>query len=369
MYVGERPGTGAPGLLRVFDGESGELVSQFGAGQVAGEGGPYGVAAGEAAGYLYSDSYGNETNAEFPERFYAQRFEIPAPGPLIEGARAEAPLPTEATLEATLSPEGAPTTYRFQYLTRAEYEAHGFAGCGSPANPACVQGPEETLEEGGSPYEGLEARALSSQLEGLIPGTAYRFRLVAENADGETEAEAAFTTPAAVGIEAQWVSALDARGATLNAKLDPLGAAGSWWLEYGTSPCSQGGCARAAEGSLPASVGAIAVGAALVGLEPSRTYYYRFAASDQRGPAICEAPGAPCEVRGPDRSFTTQPAGLGSTLPDGRAWEMVSPPDKHGGRIRAFGEGAMQAAVNGEALTFLSLGSLEAPPQTPKATA
>ena len=42
---------------------------------------------------------------------------------------------------------------------------------------------------------------------------------------------------------------------------------------------------------------------------------------------------------------------------------MVSPPDKHGGRIRAFPEGAMQAAENGNALAFLSLGSLEANPE------
>ena len=347
LYVGERPGSGAPGLLRVFDGESGDLISQFGAGQLAGDNGPYGIAVGEAAGYLYSDSAGNETGAEFPQRSYAQRFELPAPGPLIEDQGvAEAtplgegawlgPLPTAATLEGKINPEGAPTTYRFEWGTSASY------------------GHSTAVEElSGEEYE---SEAVEAQLTGLLPDTTYHFRLCAENEAVAPESncgpDATVTTRTAIGIEAQWVSALAARGATLNAQLDPLGAeAPSWWVQYGTGGALDH---ESAHQPLPATPGAVSV--TLSGLEPATTYSYRFVAKGGQE-------GASYEVPGETRTFTTQPAGLGLSLPDGRAWEMVSPPDKHGGRIRAFSYGAMQAAENGNALAFLSLGSLEANPE------
>ena len=218
LYLGERPGKGAPGVLRVFDGESGDLVSQFGAGQLAGDEGPYGVAAGEAAGYLYTDSAGPDP-ASGEKGWFAQRFELPGPGPLIEDQGvAEAtplgegawlgPLPTAATLEGTVNPEGAPTTYRFEWGTSASY------------------GHSTAVEElGGEEYE---SEAVEAQLTGLLPDTTYHFRLCAEN-EAVTPAsncgpDTTVKTRTAIGIEAQWVSALAARGATLNAQLDPLGA-------------------------------------------------------------------------------------------------------------------------------------------------
>ena len=349
LYVGERPGTGAAGLLRVFEPEGGALglASQFGAGQVAGDEGPYGIAVGEAAGYLYSDSAGNETGAEFPQRSYAQRFELPAPGPLIEDQGVAGatplgegawlgPLPTAATLEGTVNPEGAPTTYRFEWGTSASY------------------GHSTAVEElSGEEYE---SEAVEAQLTGLLPDTTYHFRLCAENEAVAPESncgpDATVTTRTAIGIEAQWVSALAARSATLNAQLDPLGAeAPSWWVQYGTGGALDH---ESAHQPLPATPGAVSV--TLSGLEPATTYSYRFIARGGQE-------GASYEVPGETRTFTTQPAGLGLSLPDGRAWEMVSPPDKHGGRIRAFPEGAMQAAADGEALAYLSLGSLEADPE------
>ena len=369
LYVAERPAPKAPAVIRRLD-PSGALASQFGAGQVLGNGGPRGIAIGERAGALYADSSSAPESPADPKEFwYAQRFELPAPGPLPAEARAEAPLPTEATLEATLNPEGAPTTYRFQHTTLAEYEAHGFAGCGSPANPGCAQGPEETLEEGGEPYKGFEDRPVSASLEGLIPDTPYRFRLVAENADGEASAEGSFKTRTAVGIEAQWASEAAARDATLDATLDPRGAPGEWWMEYDTSPYSPGEAphgTRVAGGPLPGGSGALHRSVALGGLVPSTTYHYRFAGRDERG-AVCEAPGTPCTTYGEERSFTTGPARLGFELPDGRAWEMVSPAEKHGGRIEAKSQGPVQAAAGGDALAYLSTGSIERYPEGSRA--
>jgi hypothetical protein len=58
---------------------------------------------------------------------------------------------------------------------------------------------------------------------------------------------------------------------------------------------------------------------------------------------------------------------MASALPDGRAWEMVSPVDKNGGRIAAPGEiaggGVLQAAADGGSVTYGSATSFGADPQ------
>jgi hypothetical protein len=50
-----------------------------------------------------------------------------------------------------------------------------------------------------------------------------------------------------------------------------------------------------------------------------------------------------------------------ASLPDGRAWEMVSPLDKNGGDIRGIdgdsGGGVVQASLDGEGITYVSLAS------------
>jgi hypothetical protein len=46
-----------------------------------------------------------------------------------------------------------------------------------------------------------------------------------------------------------------------------------------------------------------------------------------------------------------------SSLPDGRVYELVSPPDKAGGNIGGLGKTSSQAALNGDAVTFDSLAS------------
>ena len=167
-----------------------------------------------------------------------------------------------------------------------------------------------------------------------------------------------------MGIEAQWASGVSARDATLHAEADPLGVAGEWWLEYGTAPCASGGCARTAPAALPASFGALPLGVALSGLQPATTYHYRFAAADVRevvegGESVQRA----FVVHGAEQTFTTGLGALGFALPDSRAWEMVSPPDKHGGRLVAARKGQIQAAADGDALAYLSWGSVEAEPE------
>jgi len=356
LYVGDR---GSPYHFLRYD-SSANLTSSFGAGQVIG--GPEGNALAVDEGNqvrsqsLYSASstgaFADESSA-VKANVAVQRFDLPQPGPLPEDQHVEDLLPTTVTLAAELNPEGHETEYRFEYGTSESY------GQSTPA---------ETLVG-----EGFDPEAVEAQLEGLTPNTTYHFRLVATDhgnpgcAETSEECEVqgedtTFTTPTAVGIEAEWASDLSAHDVTLNARLDPLGTAATWSLEYDTSSYAQGEAAHGIHvsgGTLPASFGEIPVAVALGGLEASTIYHYRFVAEDKRD-------GVPYTTLGDDRSFTTQPAGIGFALPDDRAWEMVSPPEKHGGRIVApngLEGGQVQAAADGNGLAYLTYGSLEANPE------
>ncbi len=345
VYVGDAT---SPYRFKVYDsGCPEEQTGQFGAGQVLGtpgstSQGANAIAVGDTAGALYTASSLAENNS------FVQSFALPAPGPLVEAQRAEGLLPTEATLAAKLSPEGQETEYRFEWGTSASYEH---------VEPAA------TLEESGSPYEGFEEKPVSVALEELTPDTEYHFHLVAES-ECEPVAnpghicvsegpDATFTTRPAVSIDAQWASDVGARGASLHALLDPLGVEAEWWVEFGAGAAYGSETVKA---HLPASFGDIAVGAALNGLAPATTYHYRFAARDVRE-------GVPYVVHGADRTFTTQLAGLGFTLADSRAWEMVTPPNKHSGVLWRPGEGTLEAAADGGAVTYLSLNPIDAEPE------
>jgi DNA-binding beta-propeller fold protein YncE len=80
---------------------------------------------------------------------------------------------TDATLGASVTPGGAPTTYHFEYLDEASFLAEGFA---SPAT-------RSTPEEGPVPGDNKE-HSISAAITGLGTNTAYRFRVVATNVAG-----------------------------------------------------------------------------------------------------------------------------------------------------------------------------------------
>lgn len=98
--------------------------------------------------------------------------------PTIESQSASDVAPASATLEADVNPNGAETTYQFEYGTTAKY------GSKAPASP-------KSIGSGTSPVE------VSEGIEGLKPETTYHFRLVATNSKGTTKGEdETFTTPA-----------------------------------------------------------------------------------------------------------------------------------------------------------------------------
>ncbi len=88
----------------------------------------------------------------------------------------------EASLQARIEPCGGTASYAIEYLSQQEYEEAGntFAG-------ARVVGEGTIL-----PVE--QKAEVSAPISGLEPGTAYRFRVSAENEAGGEEKEASFTT-------------------------------------------------------------------------------------------------------------------------------------------------------------------------------
>jgi hypothetical protein len=93
-------------------------------------------------------------------------------GPTVSGTAAVDIGTDAATLQGTIDPNGSATTYRFQYLTQAQFEAGGWAGA------------TEVPAGGGPTAGGGMAVPVSQTIAGLTLGTAYRLRIVAVSTGG-----------------------------------------------------------------------------------------------------------------------------------------------------------------------------------------
>lgn len=251
------------------------------------------------------------------------------------------------------------------------------------------------LDGGGSPHEVSDLTGLDTNLcaGSATPGNLFMTRFLGASANPRAYLEAFGTPPVGCEpppavppqIEDQYATSVSTDNAVLRAAINPrFWADSTYYVEYGTTPCSQGGCQ-----SEPAPPGALLTEAVvdgtvdteaifLEGLQPGTTYHYRFVA--QSGGSSGEP------VLGPEKSFKTFRAstpdpcpgnaqfrtGPGAALPDCRAYEMVSPLDKANGDV-AVGAGAVSIAglfrssTSGERITYSSVqsfGETQAAPQT-----
>jgi hypothetical protein len=118
---------------------------------------------------------------------HAFAFAPPAPDPqppVVEAVSASGVGEREALLEAIINPEGLTTSYTVEYTTQAAFEEHGFEG-------AVTAG-------GGTLAPAISGRHVAVPVAGLSAGTAYRFRVEAENecqpGGCADQAEGSFTT-------------------------------------------------------------------------------------------------------------------------------------------------------------------------------
>jgi hypothetical protein len=148
-------------------------------------------------------------------------------------------------------------------------------------------------------------------------------------------------------VEEAFVSDVAGTSATLHARIDPEGSETTYRFEYGTST-SYGSDIPAPDGVVGSGTTGVAVSAHPQGLSPYTTYHYRVVALVASRSEV---------VPGSDGTFTTQRASGGFALPDGRQWELVSPPNKHGALIAQLKTtpdegGPLQAAADGSGIAY-----------------
>jgi hypothetical protein len=156
---------------------------------------------------------------------------------------------------------------------------------------------------------------------------------------------------AAPTISATSVIDLDLHTATLRAQINPNTLESTYHFEYGLEDCKVSACASTAEGTIAPGHEDVGVSQEIAGLQPGTTYHYRVLATNSEG-----------TTEGPDKTFTTPLSGQGFGLADARAWEMVSPPNKFGGRIVHFSQGVIQAAADGNGVAYETVTSIEPNP-------
>jgi hypothetical protein len=194
---------------------------------------------------------------------------------------------------------------------------------------------------------------------GLAPDTTYYYRLQASNANGTNPGEVAqnrsFTT-GGPGLHGASVSKVTADSASLEVTVDPHGLATSVYFEYGPST-NYGDVVPAAPGvAIGSGNGDVEVVPENVeGLSAGSTYHYRVIVLSEVEPGVVKS------FVGSDQKFVTPTAAGGSALPDGRQWEMVSPPEKHGALLDTIGQGRVtEASASGYAMSYVASAPTEA---------
>jgi hypothetical protein len=215
---------------------------------------------------------------------------------------------------------------------------------------------------------GSSFEPVQEDLMGLRPDTTYYYRLQATNKNGTNTGEGSpvqkFTT-SGPGVEEQSVIEVGSTSVTFKATINPDKAPTTYHFEYDTSeynsPASHGTSLPIPNTAIGAGENNIEVTPLHVqGLLAGKTYHYRVV-------AVSELEGKLETFDSPDQTFTTWPAGGEFALPDGRAWELVSPPPGGNGATAPVspieeGSALVQAAEDGGAVTYGVLGSVEVTP-------
>lgn len=319
---------------------------------------PMSVAVDPSSGDVFVDDYGYGAVDVFGPSFVI---------PDVVTGPATNVTPVSATLTGTVKLDGeGEATCQFAWGTTPAF-GETPVPCSAPA----------MVEE--SPVQATLSQASHSALQ---PDTTYYYRLQAANkkngvlnpggpqepqpeCEGKPAVISCFKTPGP-GIHSESSSEVASRSATLQASIDPDGVATSYYFQYSTS--STVGCKPSTCTAVPGESG-VTIGSGsgdvpleqqVEGLSAGTVYHYRVVAVSEVPVEV--APGT-IETKlesfyGPDRTITTQGAGA-FALPDGRQWEMASPPDLHGAKIEAldtpreYQGGPVQAAAGGGAIAYM----------------
>ncbi len=166
-----------------------------------------------------------------------------------------------AILNGTINPNGAITTYYFEYGITSSY---GF---------------ETTKANSGSGTNGIP---VTTNVTGLNSNTTYYYRIVATNSAGTIKGgQKSFTTSSVAPTVFTTVATLvTSTSATLNGTVNPNGEATTYYFEYGTDTSYGSPTSSASAGS---GTSAVSVNAPISGLTSDTTYHYRIVATNSDG--------------------------------------------------------------------------------------
>jgi hypothetical protein len=338
------------------------------------QGGPGGEIAGpDAEGTSPVPVSGTIENLQ-PQTEYSVRL-VAENGDFANRVATEAPYPTFTTK----GPVGKPAVTVDPVTTFDDTTAH-FSGTINPeaggetdpgfnvnwhfeCSPGCPNG-----QLGGQIAADGSDHTVEGDATGLEPNTEYLVELVASNAGGSERAGPQSFTTTAVAPSVETVPAFALQGgasALLGARINPGNSATTYRIEYGATTAY----GQTLSGDAGSSGQLQVFSQKATGLTPGSTYHFR---------AVAENPAG--EATGRDMTFETAPAGSAirqdcpnaqlreenrsSELPDCRAYEMVSPPDKNGNDV-GIGPDVPTAtfavyvgAADGDALAFETSGAL-----------
>ncbi len=272
--------------------------------------------------------FGSEVDPSAPQ----VSFTTLAGPPSIESETATGITPEGVTLETSVNPNNQQTTCSFEYSSeKAKVEE------GKGTVVACSQ----PLGAGSTPATG------TATVTGLDLKTVYFYRALAENTAHEKTSDATieqFETEEALkpSLEGEAATNITETTATLGGKVNPNGAQiTDCTFQYGTdtgyghtAPCAHPDAAEVGSGHA-----AIPVSAQATGLSPNVTYHWRLTASN--------AAGTETSV---DHTFVDEAA---AGLPDGRAYELVTPAHKNAAMI--FSQLSPQIAADGSDMIATSV--------------
>jgi len=258
------------------------------------------------------------TNTSWPVRIYGL---VPAAPvellPATEVAATSATLNGEVTVPAP-GGTGFDVAYRFEYSAD-----NGLTWLRAPSAGNASVG---TTVPGTYPVH--------QKIEGLLPKTTYRVRLVSFTSFTTTSEERSLTTPVSVPRFSEIrASFADQSSATLEAKINPSGGATTYRFEWGPTTAYGNDVPADFEPFVGSGNEPALVTAKLTGLSAGTTYHYRIVARNSAGTAAS-----------PDQILET----LNSCgLSEGRCFELVSPQDP--GPVGIPGQNAAAVGVHFQA--------------------
>jgi sugar lactone lactonase YvrE len=208
--------------------------------------------------------------------------------PIVDETEAQDPSTSTVILSGSLNPQGLATTYRFEMVSEAAYQAALAEGAEDPY----AAGPSTGVTGAGSDYA---ANATGEVIaKELLPGTTYHYALVATNQDGTTiGTDGTFTTgqPTPPGATTGPASSVTQNTASITGTIDTQGLPTTYGFEIGLEAGNYGPATGL--GSVGAGASNTEVILPLTGLQPGTTYHYRITATNNDGTSY-----------GTDQSFT-----------------------------------------------------------------